>query len=54
MIWFSHKKYTAEFYAAGLAEMVRLARQGTRFMTLVAGAALLVMTAANVGVIYGL
>lgn len=54
VIWFSHKKYTAEFYAAGLAEICLLARRNTRCMTLVAGGAVLFMTAANVGFIYGL
>lgn len=52
MIWFSHKKYTAEFYSERLAEMCRHARCSTRCMTLVAGAAVLTMTMANMGFIY--
>ncbi|MCJ2165189.1 MULTISPECIES: hypothetical protein [unclassified Pseudodesulfovibrio] len=54
MIWFSHKKYTAEYYAVRLAEMCRHARFSTRCMTAVAGASVLAMTVANMGFIYAL
>ena len=54
MIWFSHKQYTPEFYAVRLAEICHHARCSTRTMTLVAGLAVLVMTVADMGVIYAL
>lgn len=54
MIWFAHKKYTREFFAAGLAELRGLARMTKRGMTAVAGLAVLAMAVAQAGVIYGL
>ncbi|XXJ21528.1 hypothetical protein ACR42D_18690 [Desulfovibrio caledoniensis] len=54
MIWFQHKNYTAEFFAAGLGDLRRLARATKRGMTLAAGAALLAMAAAQASVIYAL
>ena len=54
MIWFQHKTYTHEFFAAGLLDLCRLVRMTKRGMTVVAGGALLLMAAAQASVIYAL
>ena len=54
MIWFQHKTYTDEFFAAGLLDLCRLARTTKRGMTAVAGCALLLMAAAQASLIYAL
>jgi hypothetical protein len=54
MIWFQHKTYTDEFFAAGLGELRRLARATRQGMTVAAGAALLVLAAVQASVIYAL
>jgi hypothetical protein len=54
MIWFQHKTYTHEFFAAGLSDLCRLARASKRGMTAVACAALLAMAVAQASVIYAL
>ena len=52
MLWYEHKVYTSEYFAARLREMFHRARCSTRWMTAVAGIAVLAMTVANLGLIY--
>ncbi|HKI82621.1 MAG TPA: hypothetical protein VKA04_13310 [Pseudodesulfovibrio sp.] len=54
MIWFRHKTYTHEFFAAGLRDLCLLARMTKRGMAAVAGGGLLLMVAAQASVIYAL
>ncbi|EGB15317.1 hypothetical protein DND132_2112 [Pseudodesulfovibrio mercurii] len=54
MLWYAHRIYTREFLAAGLRDLCRSAQATKRGMTLVAGAAVLVMIAAQASIIYGL
>lgn len=53
MIWFTHKKYTPEYFARRLAAIYHDARMSMRSMTLLAGASTFFMVVMNITWIYG-
>lgn len=54
MIWFPHKKYTADYVNGQLTEIFRRVRCSTRCMVMVAGFAVTFAAVAHASCIYGL
>ena len=54
MLWLKHTKYTSEYYAIRLAEIIGDARCSTRCMVYVASCAVSVLAVVEMSCIYGL
>jgi len=54
MLWVKSEEYSAEYRDLRLAELARRVRCSTRCMIMVAGAALMIMTVMDAGIIYAL